>query len=93
MPTLTLTVAQHDDNEFYDLGRITPETPVQEWFDALPTDPPHVCDDNNMCIMVDLWEDDANHTDDREISRELADELLFGRFDVLLEDARRAEGH
>jgi hypothetical protein len=86
---MQVVVANHDDNEFYWLGKpFTHEVPAEKFLASLPTEPPHVCDEHNMCIMLDLVDDRGDVCDDREITREQANTLLDGRFDELYAAAR-----
>lgn len=84
---LWLTAAHHDDQEFYTLGPVEAEVPLDRLFAALPTSPPHVCDEASICWIVDAWSADRHdpetgHTilggifDDREVSRDVAERLL-----------------
>ena len=77
MSHLVLTVCDHLDQEFYELGRVELEVPAEVLIERLPKDSPHVCDDNNACLILDYWPSETTGIDDdREISPEVAEQLM-----------------
>lgn len=86
---LQLTEANHDDNQFYDLGRLMVEGPARAFFASLP-DSKHDCDNNNVCYLIDLMQDDPwGCVDSHEVTAKVAEQLL-GRSLVDARDADRA---
>lgn len=77
---LRLTLAHHDDNEFYDLGEIVHEVSPQALWDTLAADPATECchaedSHHDMCFLVDQ----VLHNgvgDSREVTVEQAKTLL-----------------
>lgn len=84
---LILTEAHHGDDEFYDLGPVPTEVPPKDLWERLPTEPPHVCADEGVCWLVDLWTEEGN-IDSREVDEATARQLFPGDFDQARRDAR-----
>lgn len=68
-----------------DLGRIVHEVPAVDLFERLPE---RDTDGDEEYLVVELWEEDERMRwlrDEREVERELADVLIDGRLDELLQ--------
>lgn len=88
---LELTVCDHRDQEFYSLGRIQLEVPAEVALDALSANKPHDCDTADTCFVVDYWPNESvGISDDREVTAEIADQLLAGELHTRWEAAREA---
>lgn len=88
--SLRLTVADHVDDRFYNLGLLPVEGPPEAVFARIP-DHGHVhdCDHADACLVVDLLTDGWSIRDDREVSPEIAEQLFGRSVSDAHEDARR----